>query len=51
MPSGEKQLGQRANFVALVENGLLRVVWFGDQIFGIVSVPQQFLTLQSPQKF
>ena len=49
--TGVKCFGQSADFMALVEDGLLRGVRFGDLVFGVVGVPKKFPTLAAPETF
>lgn len=48
--AGEKRFGQRAHLVALVEDRLGVRVRRRNPVFGVVSEPKQFGTLQSHQK-
>jgi len=43
-------LGQSADLVALVEDGLLLGVRFRDQVFGVVGVPKELGALEAPKE-
>jgi hypothetical protein len=50
-PVEEHLLGQCADLVALVEDRLCGGVGFWDQVFGVIGVPEQFVTLEARQEF
>jgi hypothetical protein len=44
----DHQLGQRTHFVALIEDGLVRVVRRWDLVFGAVGYSEQFFAMAAP---
>jgi len=46
-----KRFGQRADFMALVEDGLLRGIGFWNLILGVVRIPKQLPALTAPEEF
>jgi hypothetical protein len=48
--AGVKRFGQSADFMALIENGLLRGVRLWNLVLGVVSVPKQLPALAAPEE-